>query len=122
MSWSLVCLFAQHEPIELSYLTLEEVTHEEVVVHGIGDDLGNRLRRHFDVGIVLGSARLHISRDPKKIRRSTYLPVSCKTDLGDVSELGKVLLHLVLVETMGNSTEVEGTLLGVLIVSIHSCI
>jgi hypothetical protein len=34
------------------------MTHEEVVVHGVGDDLGDRLGSHLDVGVVTGSTGL----------------------------------------------------------------
>lgn len=51
--------------VTTTYLTLEEVTHQEVVVHCLGDDLGNRLGRHFEVGVVLGGTGLLISKSHK---------------------------------------------------------
>lgn len=33
-------------------MTFEEVAHEEVVVHSVGNNLSNRLGRHLDVGVV----------------------------------------------------------------------
>ena len=41
------------QEIKIAYVDLEKVTHEEVVVHGLCNDLSDRLRRHLDIGVML---------------------------------------------------------------------
>ena len=99
-----------------TYVDLKKVSHEEIVVHGVCDDLGHGLRSHLDVGIVTGSTGLG-SVLPDVSAEITYLPVPGKTDFGDISKLGEVLLHLVLVETVRDSTNEKGSCLGILLIS-----
>jgi len=103
-----------------TYVDLKKVSHEEIVVHGVCDDLGHGLRSHLDVGIVTGSTGLG-SVLPDVSAEITYLPVPGKTDFGDISKLGKVLLHLILVETVRDSTDVKSSRLGTLYMSSSSC-
>lgn len=73
-------------------LALEDVAKQQVVVHGLGNDLGGALLLKLDKGKVLAGARLLVAR---------------QAQAGDGAELRKVLAHLVLVETVGDATNVD---------------
>ena len=50
---------------------LEQMTHKEVVVHRLGDNLSDRLGSHFDVGVMTGSTGLKLSAGFMWIRTSS---------------------------------------------------
>lgn len=73
-------------------LALEDMAEQEVVVHGLGDDFGGAGFGKLDKGEVLAGAGLL---------------VATQAQTADVAELRKVLLHLVLVETVGDAADVD---------------
>ncbi len=73
-------------------LALEDVAKQQVVVHGLGDDLGGALLVKLDKGKVLAGARLLVAR---------------QAQAGNGAKLRKVLAHLVLVETVGDTANVD---------------
>jgi hypothetical protein len=97
----------------MTHLALEKVSHHEVVVHRLGDDLGNGLGRHLNIGVVLRRASLHEARSAKCSCRVSvpivvlsHLAVSCKTKTRNISKLREVFLHLALVESMRDPTDI----------------
>ncbi|KAI6773404.1 hypothetical protein HG531_000253 [Fusarium graminearum] len=78
---------------------LENVAEQEVVVHSLGDNLGGRGLGELDKGVVLAGTGLFVSRESQR---------------NNGTELLKVLSHLVLVETVGDATDVDnaGVLVG----------
>jgi hypothetical protein len=99
----------------MTYLALEQVAHEKVVVHGLGNNLSHGFRGHLNVGVVSRCASLIVyEQNAESPTIRTHLLVSGQTQSGDISELGEVLLHLLLVEPVGNSAEEQCTFLAVL--------
>lgn len=73
-------------------LALEDVAKQQVVVHGLSDNLGGALLFKLDKGKVLACARLLVAR---------------QAQAGNGAELRKVLAHLVLVESVGDTANVD---------------
>lgn len=46
----------------MTHMTLQDMTHEEVIVHRLGRDLGDRLVGHLDVGEMFRSSGLSAGR------------------------------------------------------------
>lgn len=106
----------------MTHLALEKVSHHEVVVHRLGDDLGHGLGRHLNVGVVLRRASLHEARSAEGSCRVSvpavvrpHLAVPCETKTRNIAELREVFLHLVLVEAVRDPTDVQRAPLGVLV-------
>ncbi|KAI6777069.1 hypothetical protein HG530_001014 [Fusarium avenaceum] len=73
---------------------LKDVAEKKVVVHGLGHNLSSSSIGKLNEGVVLAGTGLLVSR---------------KSQSNNGTELLKVLSHLVLVETVGNATNVDNT-------------
>lgn len=105
-------------------MTLKDMTHQQVIMHRLRRDLGDRLVGHLDISEMFRCSGLGVRNE----RSATNIDSpgnednppeltgdGPKTDLlfpsqpqpGDVPELREISLHLVLVEPMRDSAEVE---------------
>jgi hypothetical protein len=92
-------------------LAFQNVTHEQVVVHGLRNDLRNRERVELNEGVMFRSASLNGIASKNRVipveDGPAYFFVSRQAETGDLAELGEVGLELVLVETMRDAREVQ---------------
>lgn len=72
---------------------LHKMAEEQVVVHGLGDDLGDLTVLEFEESEMLGGTSFLVAR---------------YTETGDLAELAKVAMEFFLVEPVRESTDVKG--------------
>ena len=105
-----------------THVTLKDMAHQQVVVHRLCRDLGDRFVGHLDISEMFrcsGLIRRRGSNDREvqvNLSQQGYNGTACgRTDLfvpsqpqpRNVTELREISLHLVLVKSMRDSSEVE---------------
>jgi len=89
-------------------LASQNMSHQQVVVHRLRNDLGDGRRLELDESIVLRLACLYtisVHRTKDVVSEQTYPLVPREAKPRYLTKLGKICAHLILVETVGNAAE-----------------